>query len=224
MTIDVLIADDDPLVRTGLRTILEAEPDIAVTGEAVDGAEALAKAGRLAVDVVLMDVRMPRMDGLEATRRLTASSAVRVIVLTTFDVDDHVFDALRAGASGFLLKSAPPAQIVDATRLAAAGEGLIAPSVTQRVIREFADRAPHRAPPAGLAELTERERAVLGLLVGGRSNAEIAADLIIGEATVKTHVTRILAKLQVRDRVQAVILAYETGVVGLLRSGSPGER
>ena len=212
MTIKVLIADDEPLVRAGLRTILEAEPDITVVGVAADGREALAEAARLDVDLVLIDIRMPGMDGLEATQRLVATSSTPVVVLTTFDSDEYLFDALRAGASGFLLKSAPPSHIIDACRLVAAGEGLIAPSVTRRVIAEFAHNQPRRRPPPGLAELTDRERDVLELLVAGRSNAEIGADLFIAEATVKTHVTRLLAKLEVRDRVQAVILAYDIGI------------
>lgn len=213
MTIRVLLADDEELVRTGLRMILEAEPDIAVVGEAADGSEAISHSELLTPDVVLMDIRMPRVDGLEATRQLLErQGAPKVIVLTTFDLDEHVFKALRAGASGFLLKDAPALQLVHAIRAVAAGDALLAPSVTRRLIAEFMSHSP-RVAPSRLAELTERETEVLKLLAEGLSNAEIAARLFVGEATIKTHVARILAKLGVRDRVQAVVVAYRTGVV-----------
>jgi DNA-binding NarL/FixJ family response regulator len=216
VSIRVVIADDQALVRAGFRMILDAEPGIEVVGEAPDGAEAVAVVGRVRPDVVLMDVRMPRMDGLEATRRVVAAGAesVRVIVLTTFDLDDYIYEALRVGASGFLLKDTPPEQLVEAIRLVAAGEALLSPSVTRRVIAQFAGRPdPRPAPPAGYADLTDREREVLELLARGMSNAEIAAHLVVSETTVKTHVARVLGKLRLRDRVQAVVLAYESGLV-----------
>ena len=217
MSIRVLVADDEELVRPGLRMILDAEPDLTVVGTAADGAEAVAQAGLLRPDVVLMDIRMPRLDGLEATRRILGApgrTAPRVVVLTTFDVDEHVYEALRAGASGFLLKDAPADQLVQAIRVAAAGDALLAPSVTRRLIAAFT-----RTPAAGagpvpqLADLTARESDVLVLLAEGLSNAEIAGRLFVGEATVKTHVARILMKLGVRDRVQAVVLAFRAGLV-----------
>ncbi|HEV2774487.1 MAG TPA: response regulator transcription factor [Solirubrobacteraceae bacterium] len=216
MTISVLIADDEPLVRAGLRTILEPETDLVVVADAADGRDALAKALSQRPDVVLMDVRMPRMDGLEATERIlqtTGEAGPRIIVLTTFDLDDYLYGALRVGASGFLLKNAPPEQIVEAIRVVSAGEALLAPSITRRVIHEFARRSPRRDPPAAIAELTARELETLKLVAQGLSNTEIAAQLIVTEATVKSHVGRILMKLNLRDRVQAVVLAYETGLV-----------
>jgi DNA-binding NarL/FixJ family response regulator len=212
----VLIADDQALVRVGLRKILEFEPDTDVVGEAVDGEDAVRQAGRLAPDVVLMDIRMPVLDGIEATRRITGtSSTTRVLILTTFGLDDYVFEALRAGASGFLLKDAPPEEIAGAVRIVATGEALLAPAVTRAVIEEFARREPPATVqlPRALAELTPREREVLDLLLRGLSNPEICAALWISDATAKTHVARILQKLGVPDRVHAVIWAYENGVV-----------
>jgi DNA-binding NarL/FixJ family response regulator len=218
--ISVLLADDQAMVRAGFRLILAAEPDITVAGEAADGVEAVAAARRLRPDVTLMDVRMPRLDGIAATQRLLADrqAPTRVVVLTTFDVDEYVYDALRAGASGFLLKNAPPEDLVQAIRVVAAGAALIDPAVTRRVIEEFA-RTPAPGPlPPEIAELTERELEVLHHVARGLSNAEIAASLVVSEATVKTHVARMLAKLRLRDRVQAVVYAYERGLV------HPGER
>jgi DNA-binding NarL/FixJ family response regulator len=210
----VLIADDQPLVRAGLRAILETQADIAVAGEALDGLDAVELARRRAPDVVLMDVKMPRLDGIEATRRIVAESEIAVLVLTTFDLDEYVYEALRAGASGFLLKDAPPEQLIAAVRVLAAGEALIAPAITKRLIERFAQTAPPaQAPPAALDELTPRELEVLVLIARGRSNREIAEDLVLSEATVKTHVKRVLAKLGVRDRVHAVVLAYESALV-----------
>jgi DNA-binding NarL/FixJ family response regulator len=212
----VVIADDQPLVRVGLRKILEAEPDLDVVAEASDGEEAVAETRLHRPDIVLMDIRMPVLDGIEATRRIVSSQATaRVLILTTFGLDTYVFDALRAGASGFMLKDAPPEELIAAVRLVARGEALLAPAVTRSVIEEFARRPVERTPqpsPA-LAELTAREREVLELLARGRSNPEICAELVISEATAKTHVARILQKLGLRDRVQAVIYAYENGVV-----------
>lgn len=211
--IRVLIADDQTLVRTGFRMILTAEPDIEVVGEATDGAEAVALALQLKPDVVLMDVRMPTLDGIEATRRLVANAgpdAVRVLMLTTFDLDEYVFGAIKAGASGFLLKDLAARQVVTAVRTVTAGDALLAPSITRRLIDEFV--GPREATP-GLDELTPRELDVLKLLAQGMSNSEIARHLVVGETTVKTHVARLLMKLGVRDRVQAVVLAYQSGVV-----------
>jgi len=211
--IRVLIADDQALVRTGFRLILSGEPGIEVVGEARDGAEAATLAAELAPDVVLMDVRMPGVDGIEATRRIVVDeSSPRVLVLTTFDLDDIVYDALRAGASGFLLKDAPEERLLTAIQVVAEGGSLFAPSVTRRLIGEFSRRTP-AAPPPALEELTARELEVLRLLAQGLSNAEIATRLVVSEHTVKTHVARILQKLDLRDRTQAVVLAYETGVV-----------
>jgi DNA-binding NarL/FixJ family response regulator len=211
--IRVLLADDEELVRTGLRMILDAEPDITVVGDAVDGADAVARAEELAPDVVLMDIRMPRLDGLEATRRIGAmSTGPKVVILTTFDLDEHVYAALAAGASGFLLKDAPASQLVHAIKVATAGDALLAPSVTRRLIARFADNHPHPRPQLPV-DLTAREIEVLGLMAEGLSNAEIAARLVVGDATVKTHVARVLAKLGVRDRVQAVVLAHRSGMV-----------
>jgi DNA-binding NarL/FixJ family response regulator len=212
----VVIADDQLLVRTGFRMILETEDGIEVVGEAADGVEAVEVCRRVDPDVVLMDVRMPRMDGIEATRRLAGPDVVhplRVLILTTFDLDDYVYAALRNGASGFLLKDTPPEELVRALRLVAAGEALLAPSVTRRLIDELAKVEPPPTPPRELALLTSREREVLTLMARGLSNAEIAGELILGETTVKTHVGRVLTKLGLRDRVQAVVLAYESGLV-----------
>ncbi len=218
MSPSVVIADDQELVRAGLRTILHAQPDIEIVAEAGDGWAAVQAANRLRPDVVVMDIRMPRMDGLEATRRIVAGGDARVLVLTLFDLDEYVYAALRSGASGFLLKGAPTAELVQAVRVVAAGDALISPSVTRRLIDEFARRPPaHGAPPPQLAELTAREREVLDHLARGLSNSEIAAVLVVSSATVKTHVAHILMKLGARDRVQAVILLYEWGV---LRPGS----
>jgi DNA-binding NarL/FixJ family response regulator len=214
MTISVLLADDQKLVRGGFRMILRAEPDIEVAGEAGDGAEAVALARELHPDVVLMDVRMPNVDGIEATRRIVdgADDSPRVLVLTTFDLDEYVYEALRAGASGFLLKDAPEEQLVAGIRIVADGGSLFAPAVTRRLIERFAG-APPRQPPPALAELTPRELEVLRLLARGLSNAEIAAQLVLSEHTAKTHVAHILGKLGLRDRVQAVVRAYESGIV-----------
>jgi DNA-binding NarL/FixJ family response regulator len=216
--IRVLIVDDQPLMRTGFRMILDAEPDIEVVGEGSDGFEALELADHVRPDVVLMDIRMPRMDGIEATRRLAGPDArdpVRVLILTTFDLDDLVLGALRAGASGFLLKDAPPEDMVEAIRVVARGDALIAPSVTRRLLDRFASKLPDpsRSRPETLDGLTARELEVLGLVARGMSNSEIAELLVVSETTVKTHVGRILSKLDLRDRVQAVVLAYETGIV-----------
>jgi DNA-binding NarL/FixJ family response regulator len=211
--IRVLIADDQALMRTGFRMILDAQDDIEVVGEAIDGADAIRRFEALSPDVVVMDVRMPTMDGIEATRRLSAlERPARVLILTTFDLDDYVYEALRAGASGFLLKDRPPEELVAAVRVIAAGEALLAPSVTRRLIEEFARRAP-AVKAAALDQLTEREREVLVLMARGLSNAEIARTLFVAETTVKTHVGRVLHKLGLRDRAQAVVLAYESGLV-----------
>jgi DNA-binding NarL/FixJ family response regulator len=212
----ILIADDQTLVRVGLRKILEAETETSVVGEAGDGEDAVAAARRLRPDVVLMDIRMPVLDGIEATRRiLAAQPGTRVLILTTFGLDGYVYDALRAGASGFMLKDAPPEEIVAAVRIVASGEALLAPAVTRAVIEEFARHPPAAAPsaPCAVEELTPREREVLDLLARGLSNPEICELLVISEATAKTHVARILQKLNLRDRVQAVIYAYESGLV-----------
>jgi DNA-binding NarL/FixJ family response regulator len=208
----VVLADDQELVRTGLRAILEVEADIQVVGEAKDGAEAVDLVRRLAPDVALMDIRMPVLDGIAATRRITAGGATRVVMLTTFDRSQLVYDSLVAGASGFLLKDAPRAQLVGGVRAVARGEELLAPSITRRLIEEFT-RAGRAVPPPGYDRLTEREREVLVLIARGRSNAEIAAELFVAMETVKTHVARVLAKLGLRDRVQAVVVAYESGLV-----------
>jgi len=209
----VLVVDDQALVRGGFAMILEAEPDLAVVGEAVDGVEATRLAAELTPDVVLMDVRMPRMDGIEATRRITAAGRSRVLVLTTFDLDEYVYDAIRAGASGFLLKDVRPRDLGHAVRTVAAGDSLVAPAVTRRLLDEFVRRPPPGRRPERLAPLTERELEVLSLIARGWSNAQIAGHLVLSETTVKTHVTRILTKLGLRDRVQAVVVAYETGLV-----------
>jgi DNA-binding NarL/FixJ family response regulator len=214
----VVIVDDQELVRSGFAMIVDAQDDLAVVGEAGDGKEAVAVARRERADVVLMDIRMPRLDGIEATRLLAGPDVrdpVKIVILTTFDLDEYVFAALRAGASGFLLKDVRRDDLVQAVRVVAAGEALLAPSVTRRLIADYARRPPAAAaPPADLERLTPREREVLGLIGRGRNNAEIGAELIVGEATVKTHVGRVLMKLGLRDRVQAVIYAYEAGLVG----------
>jgi DNA-binding NarL/FixJ family response regulator len=212
--IRVLLADDERLVRAGFRMILKAEPDIEVAGEAGDGREAVDKAERLAPDVVLMDIRMPGIDGIEATRRTTAREhAPRVLVLTTFDRDEYVYAALRAGASAFLLKDAPEEQLLAAIRVVADGGSLFAPSVTRRLIEQFARSGSTPAPPPALGDLTARELEVLRLVARGLSNAEIAAELVVSEHTTKTHVASVLQKLGLRNRVQAVVFAYEAGVV-----------
>jgi DNA-binding NarL/FixJ family response regulator len=224
VSIGVLIADDQALVRAGFRMVLEVEDDITVVGEAANGEQAVHSARRLKPDVVLMDIRMPELDGIAATRQITsadpgrADSEPRVLILTTFDLDEYVYDALAAGASGFLLKDSPPEQLVTAIRVVAAGEALLAPSVTSRLIEQFArPRGRHRTPPPGLDELTSRELEIFTLVARGLSNAEIAEALVVSDSTVKTHVARLLAKLGLRDRVQAVVLAYESGLV------SPGD-
>ena len=214
--IRVLIADDQALLRAGFRLIVDSERDLEVAGEAADGLQAVELGRSLRPDVVLMDVRMPHLDGIEATRRLLegGGGSTRVLILTTFDLDEYVFDALRAGASGFLLKDAPADQLIAAIRVVASGEALLAPSVTRRLIEEFARRTVRPSDPApALGDLTPREIEVLTLLARGRSNAEIAESLFLGNTTVKTHVGRILMKLDLRDRVQAVVLAYESGLV-----------
>jgi DNA-binding NarL/FixJ family response regulator len=214
--IRILIADDQALVRAGLRMILEAQGDLEVVGEAEDGRAALDRCRELAPDLVLMDIRMPEVDGLEATRRLLAQAdpVPKVVVLTTFDTDEYVYEAMRAGASGFLLKSAPPEQLVAGVRAVMEGDALLAPEITRRLLDRFIRRPPPgQATPPELAELTARELEVLRLIADGRSNAEIAAALVLSEATVKTHVNHILTKLRLRDRVQAVALAYRTGLM-----------
>ena len=216
-TISCLIADDQAMVREGFGALLAAQPGMTVAGLAADGAEAVKLARRTRPDVVLMDVRMPVMDGLQATRELLEAgpgACPRVLMLTTFDLDEYVYEALKAGASGFLLKDAPRADLIAAVRVAAAGDALLSPSVTRRLIEAFARRPASAAPaPSRLASLTPRERDILTLVARGRSNMEIASDLVVSEATVKTHVGHLLAKLGLRDRVQAVILAYETGAI-----------
>jgi DNA-binding NarL/FixJ family response regulator len=214
--IKVVLADDQELVRTGFRMILGAERDVEIVGEAADGDEAVAQVARLRPDVVLMDIRMPRMDGLAATRKILARPAAptRVLILTTFDHDEYVFQALRAGASGFILKTAPADQLIAAVRQVAAGEALLAPTITRRLIERFVRALPDPVPPPGYDELTAREREVLLLLARGMSNAEIARELVVEPSTVKTHVAALLSKLGVRDRVAAVVLAYESGLVG----------
>jgi DNA-binding NarL/FixJ family response regulator len=215
MSISILLADDQPLLRRGFRMILEAEPDLTVTAEAGDGAEAVELTRRHAPDVVLMDIRMPGTDGIEATRRITAAHPdVRVLVLTTFDLDEYAFGALRAGASGFLLKDVRPAELVAAIRTVAAGDAVVSPRVTRRLLEEYAQVLPPSEDHyPQLAALTDREREVLVEVARGLSNAEIAASLYVSEATVKSHVGRILSKLALRDRVQVVVLAYESGLI-----------
>jgi DNA-binding NarL/FixJ family response regulator len=214
--ISVLIADDQALVRGGLRMIVDAQEDMQVVGEVENGTEAIATARQLEPDVVLMDIRMPKLDGIAATSQLVerGPAKTRILMLTTFDEDQLVYDAMRAGASGFLLKSAPPAQLAEGIRVIVAGEALLAPSITRRLVEDFVRRPPPGvAAPAELGELTEREHEVLTLIARGLSNAEIAMELVVSPATVKTHVNRVLSKLDLRDRVQAVVLAYETGFV-----------
>jgi DNA-binding NarL/FixJ family response regulator len=214
--VSVLLADDDELTRTGLRLIIESDPDLTVVGEAADGQEAIHLTRALRPEVVVMDIPMPGVDGLEATRRIVeeGEDGPRVLILTTFELDEYVFGALRAGASGFLLKRSSPEVLIEGIKVVAAGEGLLAPSVTRRLIREFARQPdPPASPAAPLEMLTQREREVLALVGAGLSNGELAARLYISEATVKTHVKRILMKLGLRDRIQAVVLAYETGLV-----------
>jgi DNA-binding NarL/FixJ family response regulator len=218
MTIRVLVADDQELVRTGFRVIVNAEPDMEVVGEAGDGRETLEAVRTRRPDVVLMDIRMPNLDGLEATRMIAAErQPPRVLILTTFDLDEYVYDALRAGASGFLLKDAGANELLHAIRVVAAGDALLAPAITRRLIEDFARRPRATAHPEALAELTPRELEVLRLIARGQSNNDIAAQLVVSDATVKTHVARIFSKLGVRDRAQAVVLAYESGLV------QPGE-
>jgi len=212
VTIRVLVVDDQSMVRAGFRLLLSGEEDIEVVAEAKDGLEAVDIATRLRPTVVLMDIRMPRLDGLEATRRiLAADDRARILILTTFDLDEYVYEALRAGASGFVLKDDPPEQLLAAIRTVAAGDALLSPAVTKRVIKQFT-RIPRPAPPKEFDELTSREQEILRLIANGLSNAEIAHQLYISETTVKTHVTHILQKLGLRDRVQAVVLAYQTGI------------
>ena len=219
MSIRVLIADDQALVRAGFRMILDAEDDLEIVGEAADGAEAVERALELQPDVVLMDIRMPELDGIEATRRIAGGeddeNPIRVLMLTTFDLNEYVYEALRAGASGFLLKDVPPEQLAAGIRVVAGGEALLAPSITRRLIEEFANARPAEpvAPPKAFDDLTPRELEVFRCIAKGLSNAEIAAELVVSETTVKTHVARLLMKLGLRDRVQAVVLAYESGVV-----------
>jgi DNA-binding NarL/FixJ family response regulator len=213
VSIRILVADDQSMVRAGFRMLLGGEPDIDVVAEASNGLEAVDKAARFSPTVVLMDIRMPELDGLEATRRiLAADENARVLILTTFDLDEYVYEALRAGASGFVLKDDPPEQLLEAIHVVARGEALLSPAVTKRVIKQFS-RVPHAAAPRGLNELTERERDVFRLIARGLSNAEIGAELFISDTTVKTHITHILQKLGLRDRVQAVVLAYQAGLV-----------
>jgi DNA-binding NarL/FixJ family response regulator len=214
MSIRVLVADDQSMVRAGFRMLLADEEDIEVVAEAGDGREAVDKAARFRPTVVLMDIRMPELDGLEATRRiLAADPSARILILTTFDLDEYIYEALRAGASGFVLKDDPPEQLIAAIHTVAAGDALLSPSVTRRVIHQFT-HIPRSTPPPGLDELTARERDILRLIAEGLSNAEIGERLYISETTVKTHVTHILQKLDLRDRVQAVVLAYQSGIAG----------
>ena len=212
MTIRVLVADDQSMVRAGFRMLLGGEQDIEVVAEASNGLEAVDKAARFQPTVVLMDIRMPELDGLEATRRILATdSAARILILTTFDLDEYIYEALSAGASGFVLKDDPPEQLIAAVRTVAAGDALLSPAITRRVIKQFT-RIPRATPPKELNELTAREGEVFRLIAGGLSNAEIAQELYISDTTVKTHVTHIIQKLNLRDRVQAVVLAYRTGL------------
>jgi DNA-binding NarL/FixJ family response regulator len=212
MTIRVLVADDQSMVRAGFRMLLGGEADIEVVAEASNGLEAVEKAARFRPTVLLMDIRMPELDGLEATRRiLDADETARILILTTFDLDEYVYEALRAGASGFVLKDDPPEQLLDAIRIVAGGDALLSPTITKRVIKQFT-RIPRPSPPSELEDLTERELDVFRLIARGLSNTEIGQELYISDTTVKTHITHILQKLNLRDRVQAVVLAYETGV------------
>ena len=222
MTIRVLVADDQSMVRAGFRMLLGGEEDIEVVAEASNGLEAVDKASRFDPDVVLMDIRMPELDGLEATRRiLAADDTARILILTTFDLDEYVYEALAAGASGFVLKDDPPEQLLAAIRTVAAGDALLSPTVTKRVIAQFS-RLPRPSPPQAFDELTAREREIFRLLANGSSNGEIAKELYIGETTVKTHVTHIFQKLGLRDRVQAVVLAYRSGIL-TADGGRPAE-
>jgi DNA-binding NarL/FixJ family response regulator len=212
MTIRVLVADDQSMVRAGFRMLLGGEKDLEVVAEAGNGIEAVEKTGRFHPDVILMDIRMPELDGLQATRRiLAADNGARILILTTFDLDEYVYEALRAGASGFVLKDDSPEQLITAIRTVAAGDALLSPAITKRVIQKFA-HIPRPAPPKGLDDLSERELDVFRLMARGLSNGEIAQELFISETTVKTHVTHVLQKLNLRDRVQAVVLAHQTGV------------
>ena len=221
MTIRVLIADDQAMVRAGFRMLLSGEEDIEVVAEASDGREAVAKAARSDPTVILMDIRMPEFDGLEATRRIiTADNDARILILTTFGLDEYVYEALRAGASGFVLKDDPPEQLIAAVRTVAGGDALLSPAITKRVIKQFI-RVPRTAPPKELGELTAREHDILRLIADGLSNSEIGKRLYISETTVKTHVTHILQKLGLRDRVQAVVLAYQTGLFEKRAAGVP---
>jgi DNA-binding NarL/FixJ family response regulator len=225
MSVRVLVADDQSMVRAGFRMLLAGEPDIEVVAEASNGLEAVDKAARFRPTVVLMDIRMPELDGLEATRQiLAADDAARILILTTFDLDEYVYEALRAGASGFVLKDDPPEQLLAAIRIVAGGDALLSPAITKRVIKQFA-RVPHPAPPRQLGDLTDRELDVFRLIARGLSNAEIGQELYISDTTVKTHITHILQKLDLRDRVQAVVLAYETGLfdADARRTSSPDE-
>jgi DNA-binding NarL/FixJ family response regulator len=224
MTIRVLVADDQSMVRAGFRMLLGGEPEIEVVAEASNGLEAVDKAGRFAPNVILMDIRMPELDGLEATRRILGTDTdARVLILTTFDLDEYVYEALRAGASGFVLKDDPPEQLITAIRTVAAGDALLSPTITKRVISQFT-RIPRPSPPKELDDLSERERDVFHLVANGLSNAEIGRELFISETTVKTHITHIFQKLGVRDRVQAVVLAYQSGVVGAGEPAAPVDR
>ncbi|MFC1903083.1 response regulator [Chloroflexota bacterium] len=218
MSISVLLADDQAMVRAGFRMLLEAEPDIQVVGEAEDGAIAVSAVRSLKPDIVLMDIQMPVMDGLEATRHIVAEQSkvpTRVLILTTFERDEYIFESLRSGASGFILKNAPPEDLINAIRVVAKGNALLAPSVTQRIIAEFAKKPVPKTYKEETKRLTEREIEVLRLVARGKTNEEIAGELVIGEATVKTHVSNVLTKLDLRDRVQAVVFAYESGLVQL---------
>jgi DNA-binding NarL/FixJ family response regulator len=220
MSIRVLVADDQSMIRAGFRMLLAGEPDIEVVAEAENGLEAVEKAARFSPTVALMDIRMPELDGLEATRRiLGGDTTTRILILTTFDLDEYIYEALRAGASGFVLKDDPPEQLLAAIRTVAAGDALLSPAITKRVIEQFTSK-PRPAPPDGLDELTDREREVFRLVADGFSNAEIAQELYIGDTTVKTHVTHVFQKLNVRDRVQAVVLAHQAG---LFEPNAPGQ-
>jgi DNA-binding NarL/FixJ family response regulator len=221
MSIRVLIADDQALIRSGLRNVLSAEEGMEVVGEAVDGADAVGKVERLEPDVVVMDVKMPRLDGIEATRQIATSGRARVVMLTTFGLEEYVYESLRAGATGFVLKDASPEDVVAAIRTAAAGSSMLSPEITRLLIEQFVSAGPKRDPGPEYDELTRREREVLRLLTNGLSNAEIARKLVLSEPTVKTHVAQVLRKLGVRDRVQAVIYAYEAGLVD--RESAPAE-
>jgi DNA-binding NarL/FixJ family response regulator len=221
MTIRVLVADDQAMVRAGFRMLLSGESDIDVVAEASNGVEAVDKAARLHPTVVLMDIRMPELDGLQATRRILArENGARILILTTFDLDEYVYEALAAGASGFVLKDDPPEQLIAAIRIVAAGDALLSPTITKRVIKQFA-RIPRPTPPKGFDELTTREQEVFRLIANGLSNTEIAQELYISDTTVKTHITHILQKLNLRDRVQAVVLAYQSGLVSRDPTQSP---